>query len=89
MKNPPVFLTEINSSHKLLFLTKNSSSANFWQRNDNPLKVLGNLHGKDILSVILGKIMDNESCLLTWMQNFDYQFRFNIEKQLQKVILLL
>ena len=22
MKNPPVFLTEINSSHKLLFLTK-------------------------------------------------------------------
>ena len=57
-------------------------STNFWQRSYGPLKFLGNLHGKDILSVISGKFTEDESCLLTGMQNFDYKFSFNLEKEM-------
>ena len=55
MKNPLVFITEIQSSHKLLFSCKHLRSRNFWERSYSPLKLLGNLNGKIILSVISGK----------------------------------
>ena len=42
------------------------------------------MHGKDILSVILGKFTDDGSCSLTGMQNFDYKFSLNIEKNCKK-----
>ena len=81
MKKLPDFITEIKSSHKLLLPCKDLRSRSFWQRSDGPLKFLGNLQGKDILCAICGKIMVDESCFLTGMQNFDYKFSFNLDKK--------
>ena len=57
-------------------------SSDFWQKSYGPSKILGNLHGKDILSAISGKFTDDESCLVPGMQNFDYKFSFNLEKKM-------
>ena len=68
MKKPLVFRMEIQSSHKLLFFCKNLRSRNFWERSYSPLKLSGNLNGKDILSVILRKFTNATPNLQIQMQ---------------------
>ena len=52
MKKPPIFKTDIKSSHKLLLSCKDLRSINFWQRNEDHLKFLGNLYGNAFLLFI-------------------------------------
>ena len=80
----PVFIMEIKSSHILLLSCKDLRSRNFGQKSDRPFKFFGNFQGKDILHAICGKTMDDEICLLTGMENFDYKFSFNIETNCKK-----
>ena len=80
MKKPSDYVTYIKSSYKLLLSCKDLRSRNFWQRNDGPLKIFENLHGKDILSAAFCKFSNNEGFLLTGMQNLDYKFTSNLKK---------
>ena len=52
MKKPPVFITDIESSHKLLLSGKDLTSRNFWERNDGLLNFFLNLHGVAFLLLI-------------------------------------
>ena len=63
MKKQTVFMTHIESFHKLLLPCKNLRSRNLRQRSDGPTNILGKLHRKDISSAIFRKFTDNESCL--------------------------
>ena len=49
-------------------------------------KTFAKLNGKDTSSASFGILRDHKSCLLIWIQNFDYRIVANLEKYFWKVL---
>ena len=63
IQKPPVFITNIKSTHNFLHFHKNLRSRKFWRRNDGPLKILWKLHGNACSLQISVKFRKFETCI--------------------------